>query len=129
MKNLLTVMTVITILSTGCQTTAESNYELNRRSGLGIEEDQGKAASDTLGKDMASLRTSRIPGRPAQMPVRLPPVVEKIWVYDQIINDGQWMQGTWIFLEVEGSRWLSEIDSGSGSFLDNGKVGIKKSSR
>ncbi len=120
---------LIVVLISGCQTMAESKYELNRRSGLGLDEDQGKNGGALTDKDLASLRTGRMPARAPQMPVRLPPVIEKVWVYDQIINDGQWIQGTWLFVEIEGSRWLSEVDSGSGSFIDSGKVGIKKSDR
>jgi hypothetical protein len=129
MKIVRFTMLAIVAVTAGCQTMAESNYELNRRSGLGLEADKGQPADSVLNKDMAALRTSRMPARAPHMPVRLPPIVEKVWVYDQIINDGQWLQGTWLFVEVEGPRWLSEIDSGSGSFLDSGKVGIKKSSK
>ncbi len=122
-------MALLVVLATGCQTMAESKYELNRRSGLGLDEDQGTNTGDVASKDMASLRTGRIPARAPQMPVRLAPVIEKVWVYDQIINDGQWLQGTWLFVEIEGARWLSEVDSGPGSFIDSGKVGIKKAGR
>jgi hypothetical protein len=120
---------LLVVLVSGCQTMAESKYELNRRSGLGLDEDQGTTGGVVVDKDMASIRTGRMPARAAQMPVRLPPVIEKVWVYDQIINDGQWIQGTWLFVEIEGSRWLSEVDSGSGSFIDSGRVGIKKAGR
>lgn len=111
---------------TGCQTSAPSNYELNRRSGLGVETDQGVPPTEAVDKDLAGIRTSRLPAKNPQMPARLPPIVEKVWVYDQIINEGEWLQGTWVFVEVEKAKWLPEVDSGSGSFIDSGKVRIKK---
>lgn len=121
-----TIFASTILLATGCQTSAPSNYELNRRSGLSLEEDQGVTTEQSVDKDLSAIRTSRLPAKSAQMPARLPPIVEKVWVYDQIINEGEWMQGTWVFVEVERAKWLPEVDSGSGSFIDSGKVGIKK---
>ncbi|RYZ90539.1 MAG: hypothetical protein EOP04_03625 [Proteobacteria bacterium] len=124
MQKIILISTILLI--TSCQTSAPSNYELNRRSGLGLEQDQGVTPEQSVDKDLSAIRTSRLPAKSAQMPARLPPIVEKVWVYDQIINDGEWMQGTWVFVEVESAKWLPEVDSGSGSFIDTGKVGIKK---
>lgn len=122
----ISIAAVTVLVATGCQTSAPSNYELNRRSGLSLEGDQGTTPTEATDKDLAGIRTSRLPAKSAQMPARLPPIVEKIWVYDQIINEGEWLQGTWVFVEVEKAKWLPEVDSGSGSFIDSGKIGVKK---
>ena len=108
-----------------CQTMAPSNYELNRRSGLGVSLDRGDEEGSRKG-ELSRIRTGRLPSKEAVMPARIAPVIEKIWVYDQIVNEGEWMQGTWIFIEVEKAKWLPEIDSGNGSFIDTGKVGFSK---
>lgn len=91
-------------LTSGCAITrAETNYELNRRAGEPIP---AESVEDSL-----SLRSnSSLPKRP-YMPARLPPVVERVWLFDKQIG-GYWQQGTWIWLEVEPSRWLSEVDPG-----------------
>ncbi len=39
-------------------------------------------------------------------PARTKPWIEKVWVHDQEIDGGYWLQGTWVFLEVEPGRWL-----------------------
>ena len=108
-----------------CQTTAPSNYELNRRSGLGVSLDSENIEEARRG-ELSKVRTGRLPSKEAVMPARVAPVIEKIWMYDQIVNEGEWMQGTWIFIEVEKAKWLPELDSGYGSFIDTGKVGISK---
>ena len=117
----------IVILSAlcACQTTAPSNYELNRRSGLGVSLDRENKEEARRG-ELSKVRTGRLPSKEAVMPARVAPVIEKIWMYDQIVNEGEWMQGTWIFIEVEKAKWLPELDSGYGSFIDTGKVGINK---
>ena len=113
------------IALTSCQTMAPSNYELNRRSGLSVTADT-EDNEDARKGELAKIRTGRLPSKNPLMPARVAPVIEKIWVYDQIVNEGEWMQGTWIFIEVEKAKWLPELDSGHGSFIDTGKVRISK---
>jgi hypothetical protein len=115
-------------ITSACQTTAPSHYELNRRSGLSISVDDPASQTDSTG-EVGQIRTGRLPSKDAFAPARTAPVIEKVWVYDQIINDGQWLQGTWIFLEVEKAKWLPEIDIGQGSFLETGKVQMQSSER
>ena len=119
---------LLCLLMKACATSAPSNYELNRRSGLDITRDKGETKQETLDRELKNVRTGTAVGTVAKMPARLPPVVEKIWVYDQIVNDGQWLQGTWIFVEVDEAKWLPEIDSGSGSFLDTKTIKINSGS-
>ncbi len=60
--------------------------------------------------------TSAITPEP-MMPARVAPVVRRIWVSDQHLPDGSWLQGTWLFIEVEPSRWLDEVDPGGAPFV------------
>ena len=107
-----------------CQTTAPSNYELNRRSGLGVSLDTEAKVSNK--GELSKIRTGRMPSKEAVMPVRVAPLIEKIWVYDQIVNEGEWMQGTWMFIEVEKAKWLPEVETGYGSFIETKKISISK---
>ena len=60
--------------------------------------------------------------KPASLPIREQPVVAKVWVRDQILDGGHWMQGTWIFVEVESSRWSGEsVAAPSNGGRDGGK--------
>ena len=48
---------------------------------------------------------------------RVAPVIRKAWISDVLLEDGTWIQGTWMYLEVEPGRWLAEIDPGGASFV------------
>lgn len=128
MKMKIIILATFSGINSACQTTAPSHYELNRRSGLSISVDDPKSQKDSTG-EVSQIRAGRLPSKDAFAPARTAPVIEKVWVYDQIINDGQWLQGTWIFLEVEKAKWLPEIDIGQGSFLETGKVQMQSSAR
>lgn len=93
----------------GCAVTrAESNYELNRLAGETTPGDKNE--------DSFNFRTnSNLPKKP-YMPVRVPPVVERVWLTDRRVGD-YWQQGTWIWIEVKASRWLNEIDPGGAPFF------------
>lgn len=107
--SLVTTISIVALLQ-ACATSAPSNYELNRRSGLDIAVDKEDFAEEQLEEDMKFFKVVEREGRSTQMPARTGPVIEKIWAYDQIINDGNWMQGTWIYIEVEPSKWLPEVE-------------------
>ncbi len=53
------------------------------------------------------------------MPARTAPVVRKVWVADQKLEDGSWVQGTWMFVEVAPARWLYEVDPGAAPFVES----------
>lgn len=99
------------LLISGCAITrAETNYELNRRSGEPIP-------SENLEGSLTLRSNSNLPRRP-YMPARLPPVVERVWFFDRQVG-GYWQQGTWVWLEVEQSRWLNEVDPGGAPLVLN----------
>jgi len=117
MKVAITLFAALAI--TSCQTTAPSNYELNRRSGVPVALDSidDETSDETIGKDLSKIRTGTALSKDPRMPVRLPGVVEKVWVYGHRINDRHWLQDTWIFVEVDREKWLGEIDSGEGELF------------
>ena len=77
--------------------------------------------SGTAGRaERSRSRSGRHPGfAPAPlMPARTAPVIRRVWVADQTLPDGSWLQGTWWFMEVEPSHWLYEIDPGAAPFAE-----------
>ena len=96
------------LVSAGCVSRAPTKCELDTRSGLyptsycDGEQAQGTSAPQTLA---ASVRSTHA----TDLPVREGPVVAKVWVADQVLDGGHWMQGTWLFVEVESSRWSGEV--------------------
>jgi hypothetical protein len=90
------------LILTGCATRAPSDYELDRRAGLVPSVDVEKKIAAT---DLRSLpKNSKDP----KHPMRRAPRLEKVWVYDQELEGGFWMQGTFVYLEVAPGEWLLE---------------------
>lgn len=108
----LTLFATFVFAATGCAITrAPTDYELDRRSGLALPTDDDK-------NDLKSTKvetTSSLP-KSATMPARLPPIVERIWVTDKRIGSG-WLQGTWLWVEVENGKWLMDVDPGGASIF------------
>ena len=109
----------------GCVSRAPTDCELDRRSGLypssfcdkdaaADPRDQPALLSASSGSASSgsALGSSASGGlsdaKPATFPIREQPVVAKIWVRDQVLDGGNWMQGTWLFVEVQPSRWSGE---------------------
>lgn len=87
----------------GCATRAPTKFELDRRAGLMPESEASqKALESPLLTALATVK--KIP----HSPHRVGPRIEKIWVYDQELGSSAWMQGTFVFLEVEPGRWATE---------------------
>jgi hypothetical protein len=92
----------------GCVSRAPTKCELDKRSGLypssycDAEKANDTGAAQTLTAGLA-------PTRAAALPVREGPVIAKVWVAEQLLDGGHWMQGTWLFVEVESSRWSGEV--------------------
>jgi hypothetical protein len=113
----------------GCVRRAPTSYELDKRAGLGTPPPEvayehpkrharkaDRKAGRHGGVAEPSLRsTSLVPSTP-RMPARTNPVLRRVWVADQTLSDGSWLQGTWWVLEVEPSRWLHEVDPGGAEF-------------
>lgn len=85
------------LVSTGCATRAPSDYELDRRAGL-TPSDESEAPQ----MDLTLLPHHQ---KDPKLPFRTPPRLEKIWVYDQELEGGSWLQGTFVYLEVSPGGW------------------------
>jgi hypothetical protein len=88
----------------GCVSRAPTDCELDKRSGLYpssfCEGTADKSAVEpTQGATAANVK-------PNEIPVRSEPLVKRVWIHDQILEGGHWMQGTWAYIEVEPSKWV-----------------------
>ncbi len=101
---------LILLMLPSCASMPESNFELDRRSGM---RPPGDASTDVI----ETLRSERNLTQTPKMPARVEPLIEKIWVYDQILEGGHWLSGTWMFVEIERSRWLPELDTGAAPLI------------
>jgi hypothetical protein len=93
----------------GCMVRAPTTYELDRRAGL---------LADRKTDVLEQVRTSSAVPRAPMEPVKLPPLIEKVWVSDLPLGPDARLQGTWMYLEVERGRWLDEVDPGGAPLLD-----------
>lgn len=99
---------IVAIILQACSTAAPSTYELNQRSGLDVSVDNEDFSSEhKISTDLGTLKKTKLAPVSPREPMRRPPRVEKVWVYDQIINEKEWLQGTWIFVELEEAEWIS----------------------
>jgi hypothetical protein len=107
------------LVVTGCQTTAPSNYELNRRSGISVAlDDKDQGSEQSIDDDLTKFRTSNSLPKSIRKPVRLPGVVEPIYYYGGKLNGKHWMQSTWLYVEVDSEKWLGELDDTSGKWFE-----------
>lgn len=107
----------------GCLVRAPTSYELDKRAGNGIPpadpayEHPRRYRRKGVSFEEPLRSTSGIAPAPL-MPARTAPVIRRVWVADQTLPDGSWLQGTWWFMEVEPSNWLHEIDPGAAPFAE-----------
>jgi len=114
---------------TGCVRRAPTSYELDKRSGLGTpppdaayehprryQRRAARKAGRHGGGAEPSMRSTSLVAPTPRMPARTTPVVRRVWVADQNLGDGSWLQGTWWVVEIEPSKWLHEVDPGGAWF-------------
>lgn len=107
--------------TSGCLRRAPTTFELDKRAGNPVppaapeyEQPRRKRGRQF---DEPMRTTSTISPAPV-LPARTAPVIRRVWVADQALPDGSWLQGTWWYIEVEPSRWLYEVDPGSAPFAE-----------
>lgn len=113
MNNRIVIMGLF--LFAGCITRAPTTYELDRRAGFTTP------GEPTIPDELTKMRANANINKNPIVPARVPSLVEKIWINDQILADGAKMQGTWLFLEVEPGRWVDDVDSSAPSLILNKK--------
>ena len=96
-------------LTSGCATRAPTDYELDRRAGL-----VPTVEVERLSREADLLRHVEGSPKPALEPPRTKPRLERVWVYDQELDGGYWLQGTYLYLEVEPGRWQEEETKAAG---------------
>ncbi len=109
------VFLLLSMSVTSCLTRAPTTYELDRRAGM-LPPNQIQVKDD-----LTKMQTNSNIAKKTEMPERLPPLVEKIWVTSQILPDGSKLDGTWMWIEADHARWLDEKDPG-GAPLFMGKI-------
>lgn len=89
---------------TSCMTRAPSDYELDRQA--------GRIPKKDLSKKEKSEEIYKVVGlnKDAKEPIHTNPRVEKVWVYDQETDSGSYLQGTYLYFQIDGGRWLNPGD-------------------
>ena len=106
MKNLTFNVLAIAFV-TSCVTRAPTENELDRRAGLApiaAADDR----RDELEEQLKGLHPITGKDKPTRLPLRSSARLERVWVYDQELDGGYWLQGTYLYLEVEPGRWIEE---------------------
>jgi hypothetical protein len=112
---------ILPVLCLGCFKRAPSSYELDKRAGQPLPPAEPQyETKKSLRKQRFEepLRTTSTIAPAARMPARTAPVIRRVWVADQTLPDGSWLQGTWWYVEVEPSHWLHEVDPGAAPFVE-----------
>lgn len=115
------------LLTTGCRKHAPTSYELDQRAGHGVPPTRWKdrhwrgkkPPRGAAWQERLSTTSALAPN--TSMPARTAPVVRRVWVADQQLEDGSWVQGTWMYVEVEPARWLYEVDPTAAPFATGGQ--------
>lgn len=86
---------------TSCMTRAPSDFELDKQA--------GRIPKKSLNKQESTEEVYKVIGlnKDAKEPIKTSPRVEKIWLYDQETDSGAFLQGTYIYFQVDGGRWLN----------------------
>lgn len=93
-------------LACACVSRAPTKCELDKRSGLyPTSYCDTESASVEANPQKAEIQGVSTASKNPSLPVRVEPVVARVWVHDQILQGGHCMQGTWLFIEVEPSKW------------------------
>jgi hypothetical protein len=107
------------LLGAGCIHRAPTTYELDRRAGFPVPPPAvAKKGEPVVSQDLDKVRTSSAVAQSPRMPVKVPPLIERVWVSDIPLGPDARLQGTWLFLEVERGKWLDEVDPGGGPLID-----------
>lgn len=109
-------------LLVGCAHRAPTDYPMDRRSGFGVPPAEAEYISKKRHRKaqrhaVPLLQTTSVVAPRPQMPARSAPVVRRVWMTDRILEDGSWLAGTWVWVELEPARWLPEVDPGGGVFV------------
>ena len=99
------VLLTILVFTGGCVSRAPTKCELDKRSGMYPSSfcDGEAAKQGSTTQAITSARSN------VDLPVREGPVVAKVWVSDQVLDGGHWLQGSWLLVEVDSAKWSGEV--------------------
>ena len=104
------------IVVPGCLSRAPTSYELDKRSSSGSLGQAGLPDTANSKDALQGARFSSQVEKETFQPVRVQALIEKIWVYDQQLGPA-WLQGSWLYIEVQPAQWFDAIDPGSAPFV------------
>ena len=105
----------VALVLSGCLRRAPTHFELDRRAGHAVPPAPAQHTPRQGPGDgfEEPLWAASVVAPSPEMPARIAPVIRRVWVHDQLLPDGSWLQGTWLFVEVEPARWLLDADPGA----------------
>jgi hypothetical protein len=87
-----------------CASRAPTQYELDKRAGLlSVAESKEETNQKIV---PSSANAAKLDPKKPEIPRRASPWFERLWVYDQETKGGYWLQGTFVFVEIEPGRWI-----------------------
>ena len=98
----LVLIAILCILKTSCSSVDSSNYELDRRSGLEVYSGSNKDEDE---KKIIRVERGLKEEKYKDMPRRVPALIEKVWVYDQQLEGGHWLNGSYLYIKVKESSF------------------------
>jgi len=106
MKIFYVVLISSSFLTVSCITRAPSNYELDRQAGRLPK--QGLRSYET--PEIQNVYQIKGENKVTTEPLRIEPRTEKVWVYDQETEGGYFLQGTYLYFQVDSGHWISPGD-------------------
>ena len=100
---LITCLFIISLSTVSCMTRAPCDYQLDRQAGRLPEKENSEGGLFDVFHIRGMLKDSK-------SPIRIPPTVEKVWIYDQENDDGSFLQGTYLYFQLDNGHWLNMGD-------------------
>lgn len=94
---------IISLSTVSCMTRAPSDYQLDRQAGRLPQKESSEVGLFDVFHIRGILKDSKDP-------IRIPPAVEKVWIYDQENEDGSFLQGTYLYFQLDSGHWLNGGD-------------------
>ena len=99
-KTVFALFILIFLSCQSCLTRAPTTYELDMRSGT------RPATQNYKEKDLNEIKiVDSNTKKDFFEPKKSPPKIEKIWMTSKQLKDNTFMEGTWIWIETQKSRW------------------------
>lgn len=91
------------LLCVSCMTRAPSNYELDKRAGL-LPNKSLKLSYKSVAEELSEIKGQN---KASEEPLRVEPRIEKVWIYNQELNDSTYLQGTYLFFQIDNGYWVN----------------------